>query len=166
MRDYKEYNEFYEFMREYVDFFDVLEKKEEEKLKLLYSREAQKLEELLEEYQLLGRRVAGYEEKREKFHKKLGFGDMTFKEMIESEFATDTAENVEWKERFGALHQRLKTSVNNTKHFNEKALEYAQLNMDLVNMINEGEEDLSCYGPGGEKGKLGGTRPTFLNTEI
>ena len=71
-----------EFLREYVDFFEELERKQEEKLQKLLSRELSQIEETIMMQQAMDKRLENMERRRSALFEQLGYGGFTFKELI------------------------------------------------------------------------------------
>lgn len=154
------YNDFYGFMSEYTEMFEGIEKKEEAKLKALYSRDLTKINEILTEHQKTEKLVSDYEKKRLQLHEKLGLSGKTFKEIID-------AENGEFKTELQSLYNRLRISVRNTKRYNQKSLEFSQMNLDIIRQINDsGLSDPQCYNSKGITNTSKKDIPTFVNTKI
>lgn len=154
------YQEFYRFMSDYADFFGGIMEKEERKMKALYSRDLDKLEIILKEHQETEKKVEELEKKRLELHKRLGIENKTFKEIISEESGSE-------KTSLREVYSRLCSFVSSTKHYNEKSLEFARINLDIVEEIKtNGIADAQCYDMNGITSFSAVKKPTFFNTKI
>lgn len=154
------YKEFFSFMNEYADLFEGVAIKEEQKFKALYSRDLTKIDDILIAHQKNEKLVTEYENKRIELNKKLGFGDKTFKEIIDGESGEQKAELL-------VIYNRLNNSVKTTKLYNEKSLEFAKMNLDIIEEIESNSaNNPQCYdAKGSTKGSLN-EKPAFFNAKI
>ncbi|MDR0983725.1 MAG: flagellar protein FlgN [Ruminococcus sp.] len=158
------YNRFYEFMLSYTEFFENVSTLEEEKFKALYSREPERIDAALKEQITTERRTFDFEEQRVKLLADMGLEGKKFSEIIEDfgqESGTDTSE---YKNLRNVL-QRLRIAVDKTKLFNGKSLEFAQMNLNIINEISGAENiDTTTYSSKGEQ--KDSSRPSFFNKSV
>lgn len=154
------YQEFFSFMSEYADLFEDVAEKEEEKFKALYSRDLTKIEGVLTEHQKTEKSINEYEIKRIELNKKLGFGDKTFKEIIDGEDGQQKSELL-------TIYNRLNSSVKTTKIYNEKSLEFAKMNLEIIEEIKSNiDTNAHCYDAKGSTKVSSKEKPAFFNAKI
>lgn len=153
------YSEFYSFMSEYTDFFFSVMKKEEQKMKALYSRDLTKINEILRQHQETEKLVADYESRRMELHKSLGLEGKTFREIID--------ESTTGKEELMELYSKLSGYVMNTKEYNSKSLDFAKMNLEIVDSIkSDGISDAQCYDSSGKTTASANNKSTFFNAKV
>jgi len=156
----KNYEDFFSFMSEYADLFDEVAKKEEQKFKALCSRDLSKLNSILIEHQKTEKMINEYENKRTALNERLGFGDKTFKEIIDGEEGQEKSELL-------AIYNRLNNSVKTTKLYNEKSLEFAKINLEIIEQIKASKDiNSQCYDAKGTTKTSISEKPAFLNAKI
>lgn len=154
----KDYAVFLKFMTEYADFFDEVLKREEEKFMALYSRNPKRMDAAFNLHIETEEQIAQIEDKRIKLNNEMGCEGMTLRQIIESLPEDEPQQKLELDKIF----QRLRFSVQQTKEFNQKSLEYAQMNLDIVDKINGIFTDSPTYtADGASTNKV--TRPNILN---
>ncbi len=133
------FEEFYGFMLGYTEFFEETAEKEKEKLSALLSDDLKRIESCLNEHQSVIKRTEQYEKERQEMQKRLGFADMTFREII----------NIcqgEEKEQLQSLYQRFKIAIESVKHSNKTSLQVAETNIKIMEKITKGTvTDAKCY---------------------
>ncbi|MBE6842843.1 MAG: flagellar protein FlgN [Ruminococcus sp.] len=134
----KNYEEFYDFMDRYTEFYDEVLEKEKEKLEALSSDDLAQINRILSEYQVLVKKTEQYEKKRMELFKELGLENMTFRAIVESE-SGDCREELE------DLFYRFREAVVKTKEYNNKSLEIVRENVKTLGNINYDEGDPACY---------------------
>ena len=114
-----------EFLREYVDFFEEMERKQEEKLQKWLSRELSQIEETIMMQQAMDKRLENMERRRSALFEQLGYGGFTFKELI-------AAQGKEAAKELIGLNERLEHAVGNIRFYNEKASGLAQAELEKM----------------------------------
>jgi hypothetical protein len=152
-----DFQRFYDFTAEYADFFDDFKVKEEEKFKALYSRDPKRIDLAFNEHIKMGDKVQDFETRRIALLSEFGEEGKTLKEIIST---------FDGNERTKLLSQydRLSAAVNVVREFNKRSLEFAQMNIDIVNEINGVFTDSTVYDASGNQHNKT-TRPTILNKQ-
>ena len=153
------FDEFYDFMSSYTEFLEETAEKEKEKLSALLSDDLKRIEHCLNEHQSTIKKTEKFENDREELQKRLGLGNMTFREIIAS---TDDAEENEMLQK---LYNRFVVAVDNVKHANKTSLQVAQTNLKILEEIMpSGVTDARCYNTKGVS--TGRKNIGILNTKI
>jgi len=155
------YSEFVEFMTKYADFFDEVMKREDEKFKALCSRDTKRMDAAFTLHMETEEKITAIESERLELNKKAGCDGMTFTQIIN---ALPREENAK-KQELDGIFQRLRFSVEQTKILNQSSLEYAQMNLDIVDKINGVYTDSQYYNADGTQVN-NTTRPNFLNKKV
>jgi hypothetical protein len=153
----KDFQKFYDFMSEYTVFWEDIRKKEEEKFKALYSRDRVKTETVLAGLPALEESIRLYEKKRLALNDEMGLTGKTLKQVVIDSVGEERVKLTE-------LHARLKLAVDTVKEYNLKSLEFAQMNIDIVNKINGDVVESPTYSPKGLQDRT--ARPSIINTKI
>lgn len=133
------FEEYYDFMLEYTEFFEEIAGKEKEKLSALLSDNLKRIEACLNEHQSIVKRTEQYEKERMALQRQLGLDNKTFKEIIDD----CTGEE---KEQLLTLHHRLKIAVDSVKYSNKTSLQVAETNLKIMENITKGAvTDAKCY---------------------
>lgn len=133
------YEEFYNFMLEYTEFFEDTAAKEREKMSALLSDDLKRIEKCLNEHQSTIKKTEHYEYERQKLLEKLGLSNKSFRQII------DMAEGDE-REHLKKIYERFKIAVDNVSHSNKTALQIAETNMKIIENISpSGVTDPKCY---------------------
>jgi hypothetical protein len=158
---FTQFDRYYEFMSDYTAFFEETAENEKAKLGMLRTRNYDGFAELMSGYTLFMGKVEEWERKRLDLHIELGIVDKTLTGLAEEcmEFA------IEESEKLRTLHTKLSVAVANAQQFNDRALDYARMNIDLVKEIEDLGVNTPTYDQGGYKpDPLGGS--SFINKKI
>ncbi len=151
------FNEFYDFMLEYTEFFEETAVKEREKMSALLSEDLKRIEKCLNEHQSTIKKTERYEQEREKLQAKLGIGGMSFRQII----ATLDGEE---HDKLRKLYNRFKVAVDNVSHANKTSLQIAETNMKIIEKLSPSVTDAKCYDSTGVPSKR--KNMGLLNTKI
>lgn len=120
-----------DFLKEYTEFFENLEEKQQEKLEHLSSKDLNQIEETIVLQQAMDKQMENMEKKRNELMESLGYSGFTFKELI------DCADGEE-KTELISLYARLGESVDNVKFINQKAVKMAQTELARMGISTSG----------------------------
>lgn len=151
------FNEFYDFMLEYTEFFEETAVKEREKMSALLSQDLNRIEKCLNEHQSTIKKTEYYESEREKLQARLGLGGMSFRQII-------AAAEGEEREKLRLLYSRFKIAVDNVSHANKTSLQIAETNMKIIEKLSPTVTDAKCYDNTGVPSKR--KNMGLLNTKI
>jgi flagellar biosynthesis/type III secretory pathway chaperone len=112
----------YDFLHEYANFLEEMETVQKEKLDSLLSKDLQRMERSIKSQQAYAMRLDNIENRRIRLQTEVGFGGLSFSELIDS--APQDRKN-DLKLLFGRIHN----SVSNIKYLNGKSAEVADLNV-------------------------------------
>ncbi len=139
----KYYDEFYDFMQQYTDFFIDISDKEKEKMNALDSDDLVKINKILSEYQIYVKKTEIFEKRRVELFKKIGIEGKTFKSIVDME----TGDN---HEELEDLFYSFRQAVMSAKEYNMHALEIARDNIKATGMLeHDGISDPACYDKNG-----------------
>ena len=79
------YDEFYDFMEQYIDFYNDVCNNEKNKMDALESDNLKLINEVLSDYQVFVTRAELYEKRRKELFKKIGLDGKTFREIVDME---------------------------------------------------------------------------------
>ncbi len=151
------FEEFYNFMLEYTEFFEETAAKEREKMSALLSDDLRRIERCLNEHQSTLKKTEIYETEREKLQAKIGLGGKSFRQIIAM---TDGEEH----EQLRKLYNRFKVAVDNVSHSNKTSLQIAETNMRIIESMSPSVNDAKCYDNNGVSSKR--RNIGILNTKI
>lgn len=141
------YEEFYNFMLEYTEFFEETAAKEREKMSALLSDDLKRIEKCLNEHQSIIKKAERFEQDRQKLLNKIGFSGKSFRQIIAMAEGED-------REQLKKLYERFKIAVDNVSHSNKTALQIAETNMKILENISPtGVTDPKCYDNNGVSSK-------------
>lgn len=139
----KYYEEFYDFMQKYTDFYIDISENEKEKMNALSSDDLAKINKILSEYQIYVKKTELYEKRRKELFGKIGIEGKTFKEIVDME----TGEN---HEELEDLFYSFRDAVMSAKEYNMRSLEIARNNIKAMGMLDyDGISDPACYDKNG-----------------
>jgi len=156
----EEFDKYYDFMCEYADFLEDVQERQMEKFKVfIKANNAKQLDQVMEDHVQDEDDIRLFEEERLELHAELGLEGMSFRDVIES------CEDPEQKNLLNALFIRIKTAVEQSKYFNEKAVETAQECVNIVNTMSEVFVDAPTYTKDGvQKNKA--TKLSFIDKTV
>lgn len=152
------YARYLKFMEEYAAFFEAVMKREEEKFLALHSRDAKRMDVAFNQHIETEEEISQLENDRLQLIRELGCEDMTFRQIINALPKEETSK----KNELQSVYSRLAFAVEQTRQFNLKSLEYAQMNLDIVSKINGVFTDAPSYTASGAQIN-GVTRPNIIN---
>lgn len=117
-----------EFLKEYVTFFEEVEKRQQEKLEVLTKGELAGIEETIVMQQALDKQIENMERRRMDVFEQAGCGGYTFREV------TETAQGVQKTELEGLYH-RLDGAIGNIRFLNQKCMKLAQTALAKMGII-------------------------------
>lgn len=130
------------FLKEYTEFFEQLEEKQQEKLDCLASKELKQIEETIVMQQAADKQLENMEKRRRELMESLGLAGCTFKDLME---------RTEGEERktLVNLYGRLAEAVDNVKFINQKAVKMAQTELLRMGVKTSGlTGESGVYKPG------------------
>lgn len=107
------------FLEEYVNFFEQVEKKQNEKLEALLGGKLARIEEMIVMQQAMDKQIENMEEQRLQLFKELGAEHMTFRELIDRT-------TQEQRALYTELYGRLDKALENIRFINGKCMKVAQ----------------------------------------
>jgi hypothetical protein len=139
MNAMKDYEEFYSFMEEYIDFYDEVCENEKQKTDALQSDDLQAINNILSEYQVYVSKVEMYEKKRSELFKKLGLEGKSFRQIID----TETGDR---KEELEDLLYDFSDAVAKASEYNKRSLDIVRKNLKENGVQGyDGITDPACY---------------------
>ncbi len=134
----KNYDEFYDFMEQYIEFYNQICDNEERKMEALASDDLTEINRILSEYQIFVKKTEQFENRRLELFKKLGLDGKTFRAIIEEE-------NDENREELEDLFYSFRDAVMRTKEYNSKSLKIVRENVKTLGNVDYDEGDPACY---------------------
>jgi hypothetical protein len=134
----KNYDEFYDFMEQYTDFYAEVSENEKLKLDALASEDLELINKVLSDYQVYVSKAENYEKRREELFKKIGLDGKTFKEIIEME-------NGDRREELEDLFCDFRDAVIAARDYNSRSLDMVKKNMKEMGMQDGDQNDPACY---------------------
>lgn len=151
------FNEYYDFMDGYLDYFMKVKDNERGKMEALLSNDLKKIEEAMQEHQASVKKIELLEKQRRELSKQLGFGEMNFQEII-STF------DGEERKKLSLVRAKLQNTVKSIKYLNKKSLEIAGMQLRYYGeLAGNAEEDAHIYN---SKGMPELSNSTLLNTKV
>ncbi|MDR0920352.1 MAG: flagellar export chaperone FlgN, partial [Oscillospiraceae bacterium] len=129
--------------------------REEEKFKALYARDTKRIDNAFNVHMDTEEQIKNFESRRIELHKELGLENKSFKEIINSVSGEEQTQ-------LNILYDDLVNSVNVVKEFNKRSLDFAQMNIDIVNEMTGIFTDSKSYNANGTQTNQT-TRPNILN---
>lgn len=137
------YEEFYEFMSEYTDFYNEVSKNEKIKMGALASDDLQMINKVLSEYQVYVTKAEIYEKKRNELFRRLGLEGKTFRAIIDMETG-DCHDELE------DLFYDFREAVMSAREYNNRSLDIVRKNLkETGNQGYDGVTDPACYDKNG-----------------
>lgn len=119
------------FLKEYTEFFENLEQKQQEKLEHLASKDLKQIEETIVLQQAMDKQMSNMERKRAELLDSMGYSGYTFKDLLDNADGDEKAELV-------SLYARLGEAVDNVKFINQKAVKMAQTELARMGVSTSG----------------------------
>lgn len=113
-----------QFMERYTTFFEEMVELEKVKLRVLMSNDVQAIQANLLEQQSNAKRIENIEIERQSFFMKLGFHDLSLREVIA---ICDTEQKVVLEHTY----ERLQHAISQIKYHNRKSMEIIHMNLNI-----------------------------------
>ena len=108
-----------QFLTEYTEFFEEIERKQAEKLGMLLTRELNKVESALLMEESMEKQIKNMEEKRQEHFTSQGLVGKRLKERVEESSGEE-------RETLRQLQRRLEDAIGNIRYYNSKSNELAK----------------------------------------
>lgn len=131
------YDEFYDFMQQYTDFYNEVSDNEKQKMDALSSEDLPLINKVLSEYQIYVTKAEVYEKKRTELFKKLGIEGKTFRDIVD----TETGER---HDELEDLFYDFREAVMSAREYNRRSLEIVKKNLRETGLDGY-ENDPACY---------------------
>lgn len=130
------------FMEEYVGFFEQTADAEETEYRALLENDLKKIQTALSHQQAILLKTNSMEKQRLEYQSALGFGQMTFQEVIAALDDADAA-------AMTALYTRLTGAVQSIKRYNAESMQLAENRMKLIDSLTpeSAREVFTGYAP-------------------
>ena len=116
------YDEFYDFMEQYIDFYNDVCNNEKNKMDALESDNLKLINEVLSDYQVFVTRAELYEKRRKELFKKIGLDGKTFREIVDMETGVQ-------REELENLFLDFRDAVSTAREYNSRSLEIVKKNL-------------------------------------
>lgn len=131
------------FLESYVNFLEEVAAGEGEKHAALLSYDSKRIDRATSNQQAMNMRLAQMEQQREAEQDQIGWGGLTFHEILER---VDKSEQAD----FVALFERFARAVSDIKYFNGKSIVFAQEGLKVLGVTEEKARSAS-YGADGKR---------------
>ena len=148
------FNEYYDFMKGYLSFFEGVKDNERNKMHALLSNDLKKIESAMQQHQSDVKKIELIEKQRRELSERLGFGQMDFSAII------DLFEGDERNKLWG-VKNNLQITVKNIQYLNRKSMEIANLQLNYYGEL-AADEEARLYNA---KGKPEVAAANLLNTK-
>ncbi|MBE6836708.1 MAG: flagellar protein FlgN [Ruminococcus sp.] len=148
------FNEYYDFMKGYLSFFEGVKDNERNKMHALLSNDLKKIESAMQQHQSDVKKIELMEKQRRELSERLGFGQMDFSAII------DLFEGDERNKLWG-VKNNLQITVKNIQYLNRKSMEIANLQLNYYGEL-AADEEARLYNA---KGKPEVAAANLLNTK-
>lgn len=152
MQDSSSTHKLYEFLLKYALKLEEVQKAQDVKLATLVAGSYKQLEKSISEQQAAVMAIESLEKKRISLQQEIGFGSMTFRQILE---VCDSA----YKEQLQEVFERISSAVMSIRFANQKAMDYAKEILDL----DAGQQG---YGYTEDADKTSTATGAFLTTKI
>ena len=154
----KNYDEFYDFMEQYTDFYAEVSENEKTKMDALASEDLELINKVLADYQVFVSKAENYEKRREELFKKIGLDGKTFREIIDMETG-DRREELE------DLFFDFREAVIAARDYNSKSLDIVKKNLKEMGMQDYDINDPACYDKSGNVSEKFHTMQNILDRQ-
>jgi hypothetical protein len=154
----KNYDEFYDFMEQYTDFYAEVSENEKLKLDALASEDLELINKVLSDYQVYVSKAENYEKRREELFKKIGLDGKTFREIIDMETG-DRREELE------DLFFDFRDAVIAARDYNSRSLDIVKKNLKEMGMQDYDINDPACYDKSGNVSEKFHTMQNILDRQ-
>ena len=154
----KNYDEFYDFMEQYTDFYAEVSENEKTKMDALASEDLELINKVLADYQVFVSKAENYEKRREELFKKIGLDGKTFREIIDMETG-DRREELE------DLFCDFRDAVIAARDYNSRSLDIVKKNLKEMGMQDYDINDPACYDKSGNVSEKFHTMQNILDRQ-
>jgi hypothetical protein len=154
----KNYDEFYDFMEQYTDFYAEVSENEKTKMDALASENLELINKVLADYQVFVSKAENYEKRREELFKKIGLDGKTFREIIDMETG-DRREELE------DLFFDFRDAVIAARDYNSRSLDIVKKNLKEMGMQDYDINDPACYDKSGNVSEKFHTMQNILDRQ-
>lgn len=119
------------FLKEYTEFFEQMQVKQQEKLEHLVSKDLKQIEETIVLQQAMDKQMENMEKQRQELLDSMGYSGFTFKELIDNSAEDEKTELL-------SLYARLGEAIDNVKFINQKAVKMAQTELARMGVSTSG----------------------------
>ena len=154
----KNYDEFYDFMEQYTDFYAEVSENEKTKRDALASENLELINKVLADYQVFVSKAENYEKRREELFKKIGLDGKTFREIIDMETG-DRREELE------DLFFDFRDAVIAARDYNSRSLDIVKKNLKEMGMQDYDINDPACYDKSGNVSEKFHTMQNILDRQ-
>ena len=154
----KNYDEFYDFMEQYTDFYAEVSENEKIKMDALASEDLELINKVLADYQVFVSKAENYEKRREELFKKIGLDGKTFREIVDMETG-DRREELE------DLFFDFRDAVIAARDYNSRSLDIVKKNLKEMGMQDYDINDPACYDKSGNVSEKFHTMQNILDRQ-
>jgi len=154
----KNYDEFYDFMEQYTDFYAEVSENEKIKMDALASEDLELINKVLADYQVFVSKAENYEKRREELFKKIGLDGKTFREIVDEE-SGDRREELE------DLFCDFRDAVIAARDYNSRSLDIVKKNLKEMGMQDYDINDPACYDKSGNVSEKFHTMQNILDRQ-
>lgn len=148
------FNEYYDFMKGYLSFFEGVRDNERIKFNALLSNDLKRIETAMQQHQSDVKKIELIENQRRELSEKLGFGKKNFSEVVE--LFEGEERNMLWR-----IKNSLQITVKNIQYLNRKSMEIANMQLSYYGEL-AADEEARLYNA---KGKPEVASANLLNTK-
>ncbi|MBP0976686.1 MAG: hypothetical protein J6P89_00700 [Oscillospiraceae bacterium] len=154
----KNYDEFYDFMEQYTDFYAEVSENEKTKMDALASEDLELINKVLADYQVFVSKAENYEKRREELFKKIGLDGKTFREIVD-------AESGDRREELEDLFCDFRDAVIAARDYNSRSLDIVKKNLKEMGMQDYDINDPACYDKSGNVSEKFHTMQNILDRQ-
>ena len=152
------YEEFYEFMEQYTDFYNEVCDNEKVKLDALASDDLNLINKVLSDYQIYVTKAEIYEKRRNELFKKIGLDGKSFREIVDMETG-------ERREELEDLFYDFRDAVMSARDYNSQSLDLVKKNLKETGMQDYDINDPACYDKSGTISERGYSQMSILDRQ-
>ena len=154
----KNYDEFYDFMEQYTDFYAEVSENEKIKMDALASEDLELINKVLADYQVFVSKAENYEKRREELFKKIGLDGKTFREIVD-------AESGDRREELEDLFCDFRDAVIAARDYNSRSLDIVKKNLKEMGMQDYDINDPAFYDKSGNVSEKFHTMQNILDRQ-
>jgi len=153
-----DYDEFCDFMDEYIDFYNEVCDNEKLKMDALASDDLQLINKVLAEYQIFVTKAEIYEKRRNELFRKIGLDGKSFREIVDME-------NGDRREELEDLFCDFRDAVMTAREYNSRSLDIVKKNLKETGMQDYDVNDPACYDKSGNISERGYSVQNILDRQ-